>query len=88
MTTVSHRQMRNESGEILRKVAAGETVLVTNAGRAAALIVPPDQAPIDTIARLGQLRRAVSPLSSLRTIKRRRSRKASQEIISDSRGAW
>tara|TARA_R110002020_G_scaffold14291_11_gene50742 strand:+ start:1524 stop:1646 length:123 start_codon:yes stop_codon:yes gene_type:complete len=32
--------MRNRSGEILRRVEAGESVLVSNNGRLAALIVP------------------------------------------------
>jgi prevent-host-death family protein len=32
MRSVSHREMRNEIGRILRAVAAGESVLVTNNG--------------------------------------------------------
>lgn len=36
MRTVTHREMRNGSGEILRAVAAGETVQVTNNGQIAA----------------------------------------------------
>ncbi|WP_375389661.1 type II toxin-antitoxin system Phd/YefM family antitoxin [uncultured Amnibacterium sp.] len=56
MRTVSHREMRNSSGEILRAVAAGETVQVTNNGRIAALIVPPPADPIDELVERGQAR--------------------------------
>jgi prevent-host-death family protein len=38
--TISHRQLRNESGRILRAVAAGESFVVTNGGREVARIVP------------------------------------------------
>src|SRR4051812_18881190 len=41
MRTVTHREMRNSSGEILRAVAAGESVQVTNNGQIAAVISPP-----------------------------------------------
>lgn len=51
--------MRNNSAEILRAVATGETVQVTNHGRVAAVISPPN-AP--TLARLvtGMLGRRVA----------------------------
>ena len=45
MRTVTHREMRNQSGDILRHVADGETIQVTNHGRVAALIVPPGADP-------------------------------------------
>lgn len=41
--------MRNDSGEVLRRVAAGESFLVTNDGRPAAMLVP---VPPDDRARL------------------------------------
>ena len=49
MRTVTHREMRNNSGEILRAVAAGETVQVTNNGQIAAVISPPDFASLDRL---------------------------------------
>lgn len=87
MRTVTHREMRNNSGEILRAVAAGETVQVTNNGRLAALIVPP---PTDLIAELidrGRARAAVAP-RQFRAIERVRSDKTSTEIIEDLRNPW
>ena len=47
METVTHREMRNRSGEILRRVEAGETLQVTNNGHLAALIVPAGNDPLD-----------------------------------------
>ena len=88
MRTVTHREMRNGSGEILRAVAAGETVQVTNNGRVAALISPPGG---DTLARLaaqGEVRAARRPLADLATICRRSTPSTTQEIIDDTRGAW
>ena len=48
--------MRNNSGELLRRVAEGESVLITNGGEPAAVMIP---ASSDTRARLiagGRLR--------------------------------
>lgn len=38
--TISQRQMRNESGEILRRVQAGESFIITNNGVEVAKLVP------------------------------------------------
>lgn len=79
--------MRNNSGEILRAVAAGETIQVTNNGRLAALIVPP---PTDLIAELidrGRARAAVAP-RQFSAIERVRSDQTSTEIIEDLRNPW
>jgi prevent-host-death family protein len=40
MESISQREMRNNSGELLRRVAEGESVLVTNNGVPAAVLVP------------------------------------------------
>ena len=40
LDSVSHWEMRNNSGELLRRVAQGESVLVTNNGSPAAILVP------------------------------------------------
>lgn len=86
--TVTHREMRNSSGEILRAVAAGESILVTNNGAVAAVISPPTT---DVLARLdeqGQLRPARRPITDLSSIRRRAASVTSREIIEDVRGRW
>jgi prevent-host-death family protein len=40
MESVNQREMRNRSGEVLRRVAEGESFLVTNNGTPAAMLIP------------------------------------------------
>jgi antitoxin (DNA-binding transcriptional repressor) of toxin-antitoxin stability system len=80
--------MRNESGEILRLVANGETIQVTNHGQVAALIVPPGTDTLTELVSRGQVRLAVRPLSSLRLVARRRAGADSKAIIDEIRGRW
>jgi antitoxin (DNA-binding transcriptional repressor) of toxin-antitoxin stability system len=80
--------MPNQSGEILRHVAAGETIQVTNNGQVAALIVPPGTDPLADLLSRGQVRLARNPTSSLRSIVRRKSAADSQAIVADIRGHW
>ncbi|WP_454294968.1 type II toxin-antitoxin system Phd/YefM family antitoxin [Salana multivorans] len=44
MAAISHRDLRNRSGEILRAVAAGESFTITNAGKPVARLIPLDEA--------------------------------------------
>ena len=81
--------MRNESADVLRRVAAGETILVTNNGQPAAVIGPP---PADVFSLLAAQRPASRgaqlPSRILRSIKRRKSKKTTAEIVADVRGRW
>lgn len=88
MRIVTHREMRNQSGEILRHVAGGETIQVTNHGEVAALIVPPDINPLADLISRGQVRVARHPPSSLRSIVRRKGTIGSQAMVADVRGRW
>lgn len=56
MDSVSQRELRNNSGELLRRVADGESVLVTDNGVPAAVLVPVGTAPRDRLAAAGRLR--------------------------------
>lgn len=55
MDVVSQREMRNNSGDILRRVAAGETLLVTNRGVPAAVLSPPGINARDRLRAAGRL---------------------------------
>ncbi|MBL8932843.1 MAG: type II toxin-antitoxin system prevent-host-death family antitoxin [Kineosporiaceae bacterium] len=55
MEVVSQREMRNNSGELLRRVAEGESVLVTNNGVPAAVLVPPGSDARTRLAAAGRL---------------------------------
>ena len=56
MESVSQREMRNNSGELLRRVAEGESVLVTNNGVPAAVLVPAGSDIRSRLAAAGRLR--------------------------------
>jgi prevent-host-death family protein len=88
MRTVTHREMRNNSGEILRAVAAGESVRVTNNGQIAAVISPPAGDPLGELTARGQVRPARRPLVDLAAIHRRKPSSTSSELLADSRGRW
>lgn len=85
---ITHRQMRNDSADVLRRVSAGETILVTNHGQPAAVIGPPPGDVLVLLAAQGQVREAVDPPTNLRSIDRKRSKKTTAEIIADVRGRW
>ena len=46
MNTIAHRELRNSSSEILRRVRAGETFEITNHGEVVAVISPPRHDPL------------------------------------------
>lgn len=80
--------MRNNSGEILRAVAAGETLQVTNNGRVAAVISPPARDVLAELEAQGQVRLPRRPLADLASISRRTASRASGDLLADARGAW
>jgi len=56
MESVSQREMRNNSGELLRRVAEGESVLITNRGVPAAVMIPAGSDNRTRLAAAGRLR--------------------------------
>ncbi len=88
MKTVTHRQMRNDSAQILRAVADGESFLVTNGGQVAALISPPSDRQLDRSKAQGQVRSARRSVADLSLIERRKAQRTSAELVADARRAW
>lgn len=88
METVTHREMRNRSGEILRRVEAGESVRVTNNGQPVAMIVPVGGDLLDALVARGEARPARTGGAALANIQRVVSATSSRDVIEDSRGAW
>jgi prevent-host-death family protein len=87
MRTISHRELRNNSSEILRAVSAGETIEVTNHGEVAAVLVPPALTVYERLVFAGKVR-APQPdrQVDLRNIPRITAPVPSGQIIADLRG--
>ena len=85
--TISHRELRNNSAEVLRAVKAGEAIEVTNHGEVAAVLVPPSLTPYERLVAAGKVRepRKDRPVD-LRLIRRASVPVSSTEIIADVRG--
>ena len=88
MDIVSHRELRNRSGEILRRVEAGETVQISNRGKVIALLTPLASRGLEALVSEGGARRATAPVSTLSGIRRAASARDTTEIIRDTRGSW
>jgi prevent-host-death family protein len=57
--TIPHRELRNNSSAVLREVADGATIEVTNNGEVVAVLVPPPRARSRPAHPPGQLDRPV-----------------------------
>ena len=79
---LSHRELRNESGRVLRAVEAGETFVVTNAGVPVGRLVPLDHDPPGL--RIVRPARRVGGWSTLR-VSRRGAGSSVSEILDDLR---
>jgi prevent-host-death family protein len=87
--TITHRELRNNSTEVLRAVGAGETIEVTNHGEVAAVLVPPSLTPYDRLIAAGRVREPVKDRPvDLRNVRRANAPVSSTEIIADVRGDW
>ena len=81
--TIPHRELRNNSAEILRRVQAGETFEITNNGRPVALLAPVPEEPLALLRRSGAVTRSVRvDFAALR----RATGIASQDVLDDLRG--
>lgn len=88
METITHREMRNRSADVLRRVEAGESLQVSNNGRPVAVIVPVGGAALDGLVARGEARRARRELDALAGIRRTSSERSTTQLIADARGRW
>jgi prevent-host-death family protein len=54
--TISHRELRNNSSEVLHTVSAGEIIEVTNHGKVAAVLIPPATSNYERLVAAGKIR--------------------------------
>jgi prevent-host-death family protein len=83
---ITHRELRNNSSEVLRAVQAGEIIEVTNHGSAAAILVPPSLTPYERLVAAGKVREPGGRHVDLRHIPRTRSEQTTAELLADLRG--
>jgi prevent-host-death family protein len=69
MERVGVRELRREASAILRRVAAGETVEVTDRGRPVAVLLRSMPTGLDRLEREGLLRRAEGDLLDLEPVR-------------------
>ena len=84
MQTIPHRELRNRSAEILRRVREGESYTVTNNGRPVAILSPVPQSRLEGMLASGLARAAAS--RELPRIVRVKATVDSQTILDDLRG--
>ncbi len=66
MTSVGIRELRQKASEYLRRVAAGETIEVTDRGRPVALLTPiPEAPPLEQLRSAGDLDEATGTVDDL-----------------------
>ncbi len=81
--TIPHRELRNNSAAILRRVQAGETFEITNNGKPVALLSPVVDGRLAALRRSGAVTRATRiDFAGLR----RASGISSKDVLDDLRG--
>lgn len=88
METISQRQLRNQSGDVLRRVAAGESFVVSNDGVPTALLTPVKLTERESLIATGQLRPAprARDLASFKSRRRPSSAGTTEQVLADDRG--
>lgn len=88
METLSHRQLRNQSGEVLRRVAAGESFVVANDGVPTAMLTPVFADEREHLLATGQLRsaRRTRDLSAFRDRRVPSRIGSTDQVLADDRG--
>ena len=86
MTTIPHRELRNQSSKILERVKNGETIDVTNNGEIAATLIPPSASPFERALISGSVRQASQDPIDFRLLPRVTSDADTANILADLRG--
>jgi prevent-host-death family protein len=85
MERVGVRELRRDASAILRRVAAGETVEVTDRGRPVAVLLKTAPSGLARLEREGLLRHAQGDLLELRAVRLPAGAKAPSTMVADGR---
>jgi prevent-host-death family protein len=86
MTTIPHRELRNNSSKILERVKNGEIIDVTNNGEIAATLIPPSSSPFERLLQSGGIRPAAESPVDFRLVPRIKSEMSTSDMLEDLRG--
>lgn len=86
MTTIPHRELRNNSSKILERVKNGEIIDVTNNGEIAATLIPPSASPFERLLQSGSVRPAAESPVDFRLVTRIKSEMGTADMLADLRG--
>lgn len=86
MTTIPHRELRNNSSKILERVKNGETIDVTNNGEIAATLIPPSASPFERLLQAGAVRAAGGEPVDFRLVPRVEHEVSTTDMLTDLRG--
>lgn len=86
MTTIPHRELRNQSSKILERVKNGEIIDVTNNGEVAATLIPPSASPFERLLQAGSVRPAAAGPVDFKILSRVASDIDTAGILADLRG--
>jgi len=85
MERIGIRELRREASAVLRRVAAGETVEVTDRGRPVAVLVRAAPSGLSALEREGLLRRAEGDLLDLPPVRLPRGARAPSRVVTEAR---
>ena len=85
MTTIPHRELRNQSSKILERVKNGETIDVTNNGEIAATLIPPSASPFERLLLAGLVLPAAGGPVDFLALPRVTSEASTADILDDLR---
>lgn len=86
MERVGVRELRQNASELLRRVAAGETIEVTDRGRPAAILSAPAPAGLAEMERRGLVRRAQGDLLARAPMRMPKGKRRPSELVNEGRG--
>ncbi|HEV8671398.1 MAG TPA: type II toxin-antitoxin system prevent-host-death family antitoxin [Candidatus Limnocylindria bacterium] len=86
MERVGVRELRQKASELLRRVAAGETFVVTDRGRPAAILSAPGPVGLAELERRGLIRRGEGDLLRLDAVRMPAGKRRPSDLVNEGRG--